>query len=815
MARAPQILDISGKTANLQSRLEGDITHAYTKASLNRTKRDKSLERIQRDYNLKIAELERQAKSDAIDFAFSIVQSLFNTGTQLYGLIKDEQTQQANYDISNYTNELSTLFNETVADGSTGYKEDENGELVFQIAPKVQEAYDGYVAAINDSDMMSSVKNNALMAFESSWSNLKYNASGVALDNAYTKRNELFNANLGNALISDTQMLLENGGVLPEGAAFSGIAVINGRSDWAPEIKERKSAEYARSVYSQVAIERGSELAVSQGSEAAQEYIYSLPGLQEQDRQTALAYAQNALDLRQGAVSEKAVAMMETAIMEGSSPDDVYSTVLENLTGDSQETKAAVYSKMKKAQQDAVTEIAMNQYNQDVTGGLEELQKTYDDYKSGKYDYLFSEIPETEQLFVAKYEAAINERTNELASTLNTSREDIEAADTSILAMLESGGENIMARIDAGTLSPSDGVVLYGDLSSQIAGQLQLPENRMAQQTAQIQFLGKLADNYLPANWKTKINDALDSVYASLSLNGSESQLTDEQITAKNNISNYSFGLIADMFYNSSNYTLDDALTEIQNLKESILMSGIGGSYTGVSVHDASEGKTVKKNTQAAINLFNSNRHFTGLVYSDDAEAMIQNEVNGIPAAPKFKFISEEVEQNFNNGAQALMPYIAEFADVDISKITYAPEALADGSMVACPVYYAGGEAYRIRSEQIQIRRGDTWQHAGFISYKESEMRSQGKAFRAQDSAQKVEAPVNSQKPSQKSSGKQIGFKGITRDDFSQMLHADVSVFDGIETKEDAIKHRDEILDTYNSPTLRYEMDKFIKEIWG
>lgn len=820
MARGPQILDISGKTANLESRLEGDINLAYTKASLNSAKRDKTIERINRDYNLTINEIKRQAKSDALDFVFSTVDSLFNSGVQLFGLIKDEQTQQANYDISNYSTELNKLFNESLMDGSTGYIEDENGQMTFRIAPKVQEAYDNYVTAINESDMMSSVKKNALMAFESSWNSLQFNASTGALEQAYANRNELFNANLSNALVSDSQMLASNGGVLPEGAAFSGIALIQGRSDWSQDVKDAKIATYTQQVVAQSAIESGSRIATTKGLQAASEYIYTIPGLTEQQRQSAYAYAQQALGNRQSAIGTSAVAIMENAILEGSSPNDVYSTVLDNLSSEAPETKTYVYSKMKQAQQDAVIEIATNQYNQDFKGGLEELQKTYDDYKSGAYDYLFSEIPEVEQMFVTKYETAINKRTAELASTLNASSEDIKDADTSILGMLESGGENIMARIESGTLSPSDGVVLYGDLSSQIAGQLQLPESKMAQQTAQIEFLSKLSDNYLPANWKTPINDALDSVYAALQLNGSASQLTDEQITAKNNISNYSFGLIADMFYNNANYTLDDALAEIQNLKESFLMAGIGGSYGGLSVPDAADGKTVKKNTTAAINLFNSYRNFTGLVYSDDAEAMIQNEVNGVPAAPKYKFISEEVETNFNNGSQALMPIIAAFSGEDISKITYAPEALADGSTIACPVYYAGGEAYRIRGEQIQIRRGDTWAHAGFVSYKEDEVKNQGRDFREREQGQKVEAvttitPQTRQSSSFNVNREETRFKGITRDKVSQLLHADISVFDGVETREEAIKKRDEILDVYNSPMLKGEMDKFIKEIWG
>ena len=842
MARGPQILDISGKTANLQSRLEGDISLAATKDSLNTTKRDQTLNRVIRDYNQTMDDIATQYREGVRSAVGNFVKNGISFLVGMAGMLEDEQTQQANYDITGYTSELNRMFNESLMDGTTGYAEDENGQLVFQVAPKIQEAYDNYVASINNSNMMSSVKEKALLTFDSSWKALQYNASTSALEQAYTNRNELFNANLNNALVNDSQLLASNGGVLPKGASFSGIALIQGRNDWSQEVKDAKVLQYTQQVVAQSAIESGARIASTKGLQAANDYINSLPGLTEQQRQSAYAYAQKSLGNRQSAVATSAVAMMENAIMEGSSPNDVYKTVLDNLANEAPETKSYVYSQMKTAQQSAVIEIATNQYNQDMKGGLNELQKTYDDYKNGKYDYLFSEIPEVEQAFVSKYEAAISSKISDLATTLGTTQQEIEEMDKSLLSTLDQSESMLLAQVDAGTMSPAAAIETYGAIAmgitgndpderfdnEKVRGQFQSTESKIAYDTARVSFLGKLADNYLPSNWKTPINDALDSVYAALQLNGSASQLTDEQITARNNISNYSIGLIADMFYNNPDYTLDDALAEIQNLKESFLMSGIGGSYEGLSVPEAADGKPVKKNTTAAINLFNSYRSITGLVYSDDAEAMIQNEVNGVPAAPKYKFISEEVETNFNNGAQALMPLIAAFSGENISKITYSPEALADGTMIACPVYYAGGEAYRIRSEQIQIRRGDTWQHAGYVSYKENEMKSQGEGFRERDSGQKIEPSETrntQQKPDswyeqhdpemKQPAGKKPSFKGITRDSFSQMLHADISVFDGIETKEEAIKLRDEILNEYNSPTLRYEMDKFIKEIWG
>lgn len=845
MAKGPQLIDISGRLAGIQDSVNANADLAQAKVDLNTTKNDNSSDIIKKNYEITRDQLNVDLAQIITNGVLSLADTTVQYGSQMYSLLKDKDIQTVNAQIDTSLIRVGEEMNKSLAAGTSGYVEDEEGNLQFRVAPEVQKAYDDSVAAINDLDVMKSVKDGALLSFESGFNNLRYNASVSALEQAYSDRNQLFSQNLSAALVSDAQLLANSGGVLPAGSGLSGVALIEARTDWSQDLKDAKALEYTNQVMAQAAIELGSKVAVSQGAQAALEYINNMPGLTVQQRQTAYAYAKNSIADSQSSLAASAVTMMETAIQEGSSPADVYSVVYDNLQGVAPETKSYVYGKMKSAQMAAVTEIATTQYTQDMTGGLEELQKTYDSYKSGEFGYLFEEIPEVEQTFVALYEEAINKKTSELATALNATSKDIEDADSALLETLDNTEANIMARIEANTLSPHDGIALYGETAAQIAGQLQLSDNRVAQQTAQIEFLAKLADGYLPANWKTPINDALDGVYAALEISGSTNSLTDEQIAARNSITQYSFGLIADMFYSNSDYTLDDALVQIQELKESYLMAGVAGDYSGPEVPAAEDGKTVAKNTSAAIDLFNSYRHFAGLVYSDDGAAMIQNEVNGIPAAPQYRFISEAVEENFNNGARALMPIIAAFSGEDISTITYAPEALADGTMVACPIYYAGGEAYRIRSEQIQAYRDGTWVHAGFVSTKEDEVRSQGEDFRerqsripasgsgnpggdgsrsrsedwySQHDPGRNQTSVREKSPNpypEADNPTDAGFKGITRDRFSQMLHADISVFDGIETREEAIEKRDEILDVYNSPMLMYEMDDLIRKIWG
>ena len=804
----------------LQITAQSKQSRATAETILENVQNDDTLERMRKTYHDYLVELDNKQKSSTVNTIYQLLNNFISYGSQMYGVIQDQQTQQANAEMTTFINDFQGKVNESILAGTSRYVEDEQGNLSFQLDPDLQTEYDNYVSKIEGASFIKPVKDNVISALRQNFSAIRLNASTSALEQAYNDRNELFSANLNNALITDAQLLVAGNGELPEGAVFSGVSQILARTDWSQDRKDAAIASYMPQVMNQYAIEAGSSIAKTKGLQAAQEFIWSVPGINETQRQSALAYASNSLNSRASALSSTAVTMMQDAIEEGSSPSDVYQAILDNIANEAPEIKSAVYDQLVATQKSAVTEIASNQYAQDIKGGLQELQKTYDAYKAGQFDYLFAEIPEVEASFVSMYESAITSRQNELSSLIGTQ-------DKEILSALDSAKTTLMTLVETGVISPSDAIQQYGAVFTQYASGLQTGSNIASADTAKVDFLSKLADSYLPDNWKTPVQNALDGLLAAVQLNGSTTNMTAEQIQAKNDITNYSMGLIADMFYSNSDYTLDDALAEIQNLKESVLMSGVAGNYTGLKMPAAEEGEPVTKNTSAAISLFSSYQNYTGLVYSDDASAMLLSEASamlsedkvGIPAVPKYKFISRQVEENFNNGAQALMPMIAAFTGEDISKITYAPEALANGSMLASPVYYAGGDMYRIRNETIQVNRDGQWAFAGFISTDDSQMRSQGQAFKQETALSVPEPEADVEKPETETPSRNVssdtGFTGIVKDPFSQMLHADSSVFAGISTKEEAIRHRDEILEKYNSPMLKYEMDKLIKEIWG
>ena len=729
MAAGVNLLDTSSKVNNINKKLQADQTLAASRAELSTAKNDKSTEWLKREYQHTLTSIEREYDQQMANIVFQGISDLISFGGEIYSLVEDEQVQQANNDISGFVSRFNTSLQESIADGSTRYVETENG-LEFQLAPKLQQEYDSFVQSIQDSDLMGSVKKRALSSLGANFEQLKANGASAALQQAYQDRNSLFDANLSNNLVNDAQMLASNGGTLPEGIGFSGVATIMARTDWSDARKDAAILEYTRQVQAQYAIESGAGVALGSGGlQAAYDHIYSISGLTMQQKQTAYNYAVNAVNNRASSISGSASEMMTNAITEGSMPGDVYQTVLDNVQNEPPEVKTAVYNALKAAQVEAVTAIATNQYNDDFKGGLVELEQTLADYKEGKYDGYFVNIPETEQLFVKKYETAIDSEYDKIASSLKTTSSTVKTKDTDTLNTFQKTVDYVEASLEAGTMKPADAVATVGAIGQATAESLQLPTSHLSYQASQIEFLNDLVD-YVPATWKPALKSKLDQAYATLSLTGS--QLTPEQIERKNNLSDFTTGIVADILYNNENFTLDDALAAVDEItKANLLTRSIKGTTKWPEVKDPGEGNFAG-NLDDAID-FNdfaaNNTSMLYVVYDDDADAALESASTGQPAAPKLKWMDPELEQTFNNASQILKVQISALTGVDEAKISYAPEN-QNGLLVPSPVFAvptaSGIDAYRVRGESIQVYSDSGWKTVAQVSKNLKQVESQG-----------------------------------------------------------------------------------------
>lgn len=728
MAAGVNLLDTSSKVNNINKKLQADQTMAASRAELSTAKNDKSTEWLKREYQHTLTGIERQYDQQMANIVFQWTSDLISFGGKIYSLVEDEQVQQANNDISGFVSRFNTSLQESIADGSTRYVETENG-LEFQLAPKLQQEYDSFVQSIQDSDLMGSVKKRALASLGVNFEQLKANGASAALQQTYQDRNSLFDANLSNNLVNDAQMLASNGGILPEGIGFSGVATIMARTDWSDARKDAAILEYTGQVQAQYAIESGVGVALGSGGlQAAYDHIYSISGLTMQQKQTAYNYAVNAVNNRVSSISGSASEMMTNAITEGSMPGDVYQTVLDNVQNEPPEVKTAVYNALKAAQVEAVTAIATNQYNDDFKGGLVELEQTLADYKEGKYDGYFVNIPETEQLFVKKYETAIDSEYDKIASSLKTSSSTVKTKDTETLNTFQKTVDYVEASLEAGTMKPADAVATVGAIGQATAESLQLPTSHLSYQASQIEFLNDLVD-YVPATWKPALKSKLDQAYATLSLTGS--QLTPEQIERKNNLSDFTTGIVADILYNNENFTLDDALAAVDEItKANLLTRSIKGTTKWPEVKDPGEGNFAG-NLDDAID-FNdfaaNNTSMLYVVYDDDADAALESASTGQPAAPKLKWMDPELEQTFNNASQILKVQISALTGVDEAKISYAPEN-QNGLLVPSPVFAvptaSGIDAYRVRGESIQVYSDNGWKTVAHVSKNLKQVESQ------------------------------------------------------------------------------------------
>ena len=729
MAAGVNLLDTSSKVNNINKKLQADQTMAASRAELSTAKNDKSTEWLKREYQHTLTGIERQYDQQMANIVFQWTSDLISFGGKIYSLVEDEQVQQANNDISGFVSRFNTSLQESIADGSTRYVETENG-LEFQLAPKLQQEYDSFVQSIQDSDLMGSVKKRALASLGVNFEQLKANGASAALQQAYQDRNSLFDANLSNNLVNDAQMLASNGGTLPEGIGFSGVATIMARTDWSDARKDAAILEYTGQVQAQYAIESGVGVALGSGGlQAAYDHIYSISGLTMQQKQTAYNYAVNAVNNRASSISGSASEMMTNAIAEGSMPGDVYQTVLDNVQHEPPEVRTAVYNALKAAQVEAVTAIATNQYNDDFKGGLVELEQTLADYKEGKYDGYFINIPETEQLFVKKYETAIDSEYDKIASSLKTTSSTVKTKDTDTLNTFQKTVDYVEASLEAGTMKPADAVATVGAVGQATAESLQLPNSQLSYQASQIEFLNGLID-YVPATWKPALKSKLDQAYATLSLTGS--QLTPEQIERKNNLSDFTTGIVADILYNNENFTLDDALAAVDEItKANLLTRSIKGTTKWPEVKDSGEGNFAG-NLDDAID-FNdfaaNNTSMLYVVYDDDADAALESASTGQPAAPKLKWMDPELEQTFNNASQILKVQISALTGVDEAKISYAPEN-QNGLLVPSPVFAvptaSGIDAYRVRGESIQVYSDSGWKTVAQVSKNLKQVESQG-----------------------------------------------------------------------------------------
>lgn len=717
---------LSSTIANTQN---SNSAKANAQVALTRTQQDKALESAKGAHQYQIDTLDREQGWMVFDTVLSVLKLGVSAGQDIYNLVKSDQIQKANNNAIFALNEGEQILSQSIYDGTTTFKENpDTGELEFSLAPAVQQWHDRYVKSINESDMMSKVKELALSSFEASYSNVINQGFSEAITRTYTDLNDQFQSTLEQNLKNDVTLVAANGGVLGGGMALSGIATITGRGDWSAAKKEAKSYAYVQAVMSQASMETASQIARTQGMKAAEEFIYSQPHLSVQDKQNAYNIANTSLTQRSNALNATASSYMEQALIDGSStPDQIYASLASTFANEAPEIRESVYSAAKEKQSEIVQIMIDNQYNSDIRSGLESLMGTLNDLQSGKFDAYFVEIPEKKTAAVSTYITRIDMEEKELASALATSQSKIKSADTAALSAFEKNTKSVQSAFDLGNIDGSTAVAMISGYAQAAAEQINGVDTLEAMALSAQKFVYNLADDYIPVAYKENIKNKLSAAFTAMGLSKTTG-LTEEQTLQKQQVENYTYGLIADMIYESR-----DGKVSPEQIAESINQIKIAVTYDGLArgwkkigqgtAVPAAEDTTSKAALQAANETNNALLNSaTGMyiLYDDNADADYKS-FKGEFSAPQIKFINQGFETSYTRMTDVFKAQISMYTGVSEDKIVSAPGRNEQGSLVPSPVFSVatngGVDMYRIRNSNIQKYSGGTWMKVAETSY--------------------------------------------------------------------------------------------------
>ena len=800
---------------------------------------DRTIERIQQDYDYAMTMLDIESEANLINFVSGMVNTVASVGSQIFGMVQEDQTQSLNAQNATALGELQRKINQSITDGSSTFVENsETGELEFQLAPEIEEMYNSYIQSIEDMPLISSVKKNAITSYKMNFESLKTSAFNTALDQTYQRIESNFSANMQHNAASDVQLWAQYDGKLPEGTVLSGVSTILARSDWDEKTKDDKIAAYLMDVEKQAVTERGVMLATGSGGlEAAYDYIYSSPLLFSEEKNSAYSNAVRAVNNRISSIEGLASDAMEAAFSEGN-PDisGVYSLINDMTANENPQIRQAAYTEARSKQTELVTNMFNQQLLVDTDGGIGELQTTYDQLMNGDYNSYFVEIPELKNTVVAQYQSKIASTEKSLARALASTQSDIEAADKDLLSTYEKGVKYLESQWDAGQMSGRDVMSAIGALGAEVSSQLQTPDSQTSFFTSQFEALNQFADDSLPSVYQQPFDDAMDIFYVRLGLGtsaGSNAGLTPEALEDKKEYTSYATGLIADMIYEAKDgkVSSEDIINTINTLSEASVYNDLSRKekkiYEGTLVGDPGDTnyKASVKDAIAAINAFDNIDAMSVVAYIDDAEADMQNTL-GNPTTPRLKFFSPGIEKTYNNAAQILVNQISAFSGVDAENITYFPQQFENGRVRLNPAFYVyregkQPEVYRVENEKIQITTGDGWKDVADVEYSSKgleTLRNEGISYRAvnpvrdlpdyyrQHDPEPVIAPPKEEKAPE--------YKGLTFNEQLGLWEADASVFDDITNEEDTIRRMNDILDVhdYGTPHMMHQLQELIKE---
>ncbi len=504
--------------------------------------------KIQLDYNNDVRELQKEQTNlqrtyNGISTALQFASIAVETGSSIYNIVQQSQSSSAQNTISTSLQEGQRLLQNSIANGTTYYGTNPTtGEAELIIAPEVEEWYNTSRDSIRNGKYMSSVKESALQSFDLNYESLKTSANASVIEKYYSDLNANFTTNLDLAKNADVQSYVAAGGDIElwnASSTIQGIQAINSRSDWSTDARQAQTTAYLLDVQKEGDTQIASELARTQGLQAALDYIDSKGIYSVSERQKIFATASTSATYAKTAASEMAGAIMEDALTNGTAtPEQVYAALIEQYGNSSPAVLASAKEAAILKQTEIVQNVVNNQLADDKVKGISALYDTWESLESGAWDDKFYNIADVKASTISSYSSALTSAKEQIAKATASAKDEIDDIDSSnktAYTQFQSAQKANRSALDAGTISGEEYIRTEFSLmaafnASYSSGGVKSTDQWQAETTvAALSAVSEIVDGYIPSKYKDAVTDSLSYLQTALGLNVTSSKMTAEQ----------------------------------------------------------------------------------------------------------------------------------------------------------------------------------------------------------------------------------------------------------------------------------------------
>lgn len=725
-------------------------TQQNANSALNSSRqRAQQLRYNEQAYNLQQRQIDTQRTFNVINASLQAADLIVSYGSKIYDVVQQSQSSAAQNDISASLQEGQRLLQNSIASGKTYFGTNPTtGEMELIMAPEVEEWYSASREKIGNGNYMASIKESALKSFDLSYEALKTNANSTLVEKYYSDLNTNFATSLELAKAADIQSYVQAGGDIDTWNALStiqGVKAINGRSDWSSEAKSAQTTSYLLSVQQEGDTQIASNLARTQGLQAALDYIDSRSYYTTAEKQTMFSRASTAVAQAKSAAEELATGAMEDAIVNSSAtPEKVYSALESQFSSQS----AAIRSAAKEAAESKQTELVISMFNNQLASdsqeGLAKLIGTYDELNIGAWNDYFYGIESTKDSVITTYGKAITTAQSNLAASAGGTSEatmsasSIDTANGKIFAAYEKVSAANLAAFESGQYNGETYAALQlaaaeGFNSQFIEGGYQSAATWQASTTgAAVSAVKAIVDDYIPARYKNEAEDALDYLKTCLGLNITSTQMAPDEAKRLYEGKVALTGQFADYIRNNGGAMTDGEFAAWAQKKAEDYAWLQTENYDKVL-----DGSYVPKNNAAMNSRVDDFNEVVAMSYGSEKDGtyspgtyFVKRETsfgyNPITGKYEYKegvgeddytFANENVEATWNSMATLAKSQVTWLTGANDGEMKVYCDTDADGHPILSPIVISGLGKYRFKDGTIQYDdgtgEGPVWQETG------------------------------------------------------------------------------------------------------